>query len=42
MESSQLGFCPVLQRDLNAVWSAIGVATVDNKERIKSWDDWKR
>ena len=42
MESSQLGFRPLLQCDLNAAWSAIGVTTVDNKERIKSWDDWKR
>jgi hypothetical protein len=42
MESSNLGFRPLLQRDLDAAWSAIGVATVDDKERIKSWDDWKR
>jgi hypothetical protein len=32
----------VLQRDLDAAWAAIGVATVDDKERSKSWQDWRR
>jgi hypothetical protein len=33
----------VLQRDLDAAWAAIGLATVDDKERSKScWQDWWR
>jgi hypothetical protein len=35
-------FRPVLQCDLDAAWAAIGVATVDDKERSKSWQDWRR
>jgi hypothetical protein len=35
-------FRPVLQRDLDAAWAAIGVATVDDKDRAKHWEDWRR
>jgi hypothetical protein len=41
MESSQLGFQPVLQHDLDTAWSAIGVVLVDDKEHAKNWEDWK-
>jgi hypothetical protein len=32
----------VLQRDLDAAWAALGTATVDDKDRKKSWADWQR
>ena len=42
MEHCPPSFQPLLQRDLYAAWAAIGIATVDDKERAKSWDDWAR
>jgi hypothetical protein len=32
----------VLQRDLDAAWAAIGVATVDDTDRQRHWEDWRR
>jgi hypothetical protein len=32
----------MLQRDLDAAWVTIGVATVDDKEQKKGWAYWQR
>jgi hypothetical protein len=42
LDACRPGFRPVLQRDLNAAWAAIGVATVDDKQRKTGWADWRR
>ena len=33
-------FRPLVQRDLNAAWAAIGTATVDDEVRQTGWNDW--
>ncbi len=42
MDQCPAAFQPLVQHDLNAAWAAIGVVTVDDKERSKNWQDWRR
>ena len=42
MAACPAAFRPLAERDLNAVWAAIGLATVDDDSRKKGWIDWER